>query len=140
MTRNLLGSAATLLVLPTLAVAAAIGPAQIAVLDRYVAAAKAEPGYAGPSNERGRVFFFASHAGGKPDTPACTSCQRVNLTGPGQTRAGKPIDPMAPSVVPTRYTDAATVEKWFKRNCSDVLGRECTAAEKADALVFLLGL
>lgn len=47
---------------------------------------------------------------------------------------------MAPSVVPTRYTDAATVEKWFKRNCSDVLGRECTAAEKADALVFLLGL
>lgn len=140
MTRNLLGSAATLLVLPTLAVAVAIGPAQIAVLDRYVAAAKAEPGYAGPSTERGRVFFFASHAGGKPDTPACTSCHTVNLTGPGQTRAGKPIDPMAPSVVPTRYTDAATVEKWFKRNCSDVLGRECTAAEKADALVFLLGL
>ena len=140
MTRSLLGAAALLLIVPTLAAAAAIGPAQIAVLDRYVAAAKAEPGYAGPSTERGRVFFFASHAGGKPDTPACTSCHTVNLTGPGQTRAGKLIDPMAPSIVPTRYTDAATVEKWFKRNCSDVLGRECTAAEKADALVFLLGL
>jgi hypothetical protein len=55
-------------------------------------------------------------------------------------RSGKPIDPMAPSVVPTRFTDAANVEKWFKRNCGDVLGRECGPAEKVDVLTFLLGL
>lgn len=140
MTRSLLGAAAPFVIVSTLAAAAAMSPAQMAVLDRYVAAAKAEPGYAGPSAERGRALFFASHAGGKADTPACTSCHSPNLAGPGQTRAGKAIEPMALSVAPSRYTDAATVEKWFKRNCGDVLGRECTAAEKADALVFLLGL
>ena len=118
---------------------AAASPAQV-LLDTYIAAAKAEPGYSGPSVERGRAFFFASHTGGKADTPGCTSCHTKDLTGPGQTRAGKRIEPMAPSVVPTRYSDSANVEKWFKRNCQDVLGRECSAAEKADILAFLVGL
>ena len=35
-------------------------------------------------------------------------------------------------------TDAAKVEKWFKRNCTDTLGRLCTSAEKADLISFLL--
>jgi hypothetical protein len=30
------------------------------------------------------------------------------------------------------------VEKWFKRNCNDVLARACTPAEKADVLAYLL--
>ena len=50
---------------------------------------------------------------------------------------GEPIDPMS---APGRFTDPAKVEKWFKRNCSDVLGRECTALEKGDSLAYLLGL
>lgn len=139
MARHLL-AAATLLVIPTLNSAGAGSPAQIAILDQYVAIAKAESGFSGPSVERGRAFFFASHAGGKADTPACTSCHSENLKGLGRTRAGKAIEPMAASVAPGRYSDAATVEKWLKRNCADVLGRECTASEKADALAFLLGL
>ena len=39
-----------------------------------------------------------------------------------------------------RFTDAAKSEKWFRRNCNDVVGRECTAAEKADVLAWLLTL
>lgn len=127
----------------TLAVVGAAGAAnkeQAAILDTYVAAAKAEPGFAGPSVERGRAFFFAAHGGGKADTPACTSCHGTNLAGPGKTKAGKAIEPMAASVVPSRYTDPANVEKWLKRNCQDTLGRACSAAEKADVLIFLLGL
>jgi hypothetical protein len=31
------------------------------------------------------------------------------------------------------------VEKWFTRNCRDVLGRECTPAEKADIMAWLIG-
>ena len=31
----------------------------------------------------------------------------------------------------------AKVEKWFRRNCNDVVGRECSAAEKADVLAWL---
>jgi cytochrome c peroxidase len=112
--------------------------AQRAVLDGYAAAARAaEPGFA-PSAERGRTFFFAQHGGGKPDTPACTSCHTSDLKGPGRTKAGKDIEPMAASVAPKRYADPAEVEKWLGRNCKDVLGRACTAQEKADSLAFLL--
>ena len=37
-------------------------------------------------------------------------------------------------------TDVARVDKWFRRNCNDVLSRECSAAEKADVLAYLNGL
>ena len=36
-----------------------------------------------------------------------------------------------------RFTDPAKTEKWFRRNCTEVLGRECSAAEKADFIQFL---
>ena len=41
---------------------------------------------------------------------------------------------LAAAVTPTRYTDPAKVEKWFKRNCQEVLGRQCTPLEKGDWL------
>jgi hypothetical protein len=47
---------------------------------------------------------------------------------------------MAPAFNPQRFTDAAKVDKWFRRNCKDVLARECSAAEKADVLAWLLSL
>ena len=47
---------------------------------------------------------------------------------------------MAPAANPQRFSDAAKVEKWFKRNCNDVLGRACTAQEKGDVLAYLMSL
>jgi hypothetical protein len=85
----------------------------------------------------GKAFWNANHSGGKPDTPSCTTCHGNDPTKAGQTRAGKAIDPMAVSVQPDRYTDPAKVEKWFGRNCNSVLGRDCTATEKADVLDYL---
>lgn len=38
------------------------------------------------------------------------------------------------------FTDTAKVNKWFRRNCKDVLSRECSAGEKADVLAYLLNL
>ena len=38
------------------------------------------------------------------------------------------------------FSDPAKVEKWFRRNCNDVAGRECTAGEKADVLAWLISL
>lgn len=120
---------------------AAMSPAQRAVVEQQSAAAtKANPDFKGFSAERGKALFHTRHTGGKPDTPSCTSCHTSDLAKPGKTRAGKEIAPMAASVNPKRYSDPAEVEKWFKRNCSDVLGRECTATEKGDVLVYLLGL
>mgnify|MGYP002148010371 CR=1 FL=1 len=53
---------------------------------------------------------------------------------------GKTISALAPAFNPERFTDPAKSEKWFRRNCNDVLARECTAAEKADMLAWLVSL
>jgi aspartokinase-like uncharacterized kinase len=45
---------------------------------------------------------------------------------------------LAPAANPERLTSATKVEKWLRRNCNDVMGRECSAAEKADILQFLI--
>lgn len=133
MTPRILLFAAFAGALAAAAPARALDPAQAALLKAYAAEA---PGDAA----RGRAFFFARHAGGKPDTPSCTSCHTENPKAAGRTKAGKPIEPMAASVNPKRFTDRAEVEKWFRRNCADVLGRACTAQEKSDVLAFLTSL
>jgi hypothetical protein len=51
---------------------------------------------------------------------------------------GQDHHPLAPAFNPERFTDTAKVDKWFRRNCNDVLKRECTPVEKADVLAWLL--
>jgi hypothetical protein len=123
-----------------IAAAAAANPARDAILTAFAAEAKqADPGFTGFSAERGHAFWTAAHTGGKPDTPSCTSCHTPDPTAEGQTRAGKQIAPMAVSKTPDRFTDPAKVTKWFGRNCSTVLGRDCTAIEKGDVVTYLAG-
>lgn len=119
---------------------AAMSPARQAIFDEYLSAARTAEARFEASTVRGETFFRGQHTGGKVDTPSCTSCHTSDLKKPGKSRAGKDIEPMAASVNSKRYTDAADVAKWLKRNCSDVLGRECTAPEKADVLAYLLSL
>ena len=108
------------------------------ILARYVAEARhLDPAFAGFSAERGQAFYRRSFAGGNADTPTCTSCHGTDPRRAGQTPTGKVIDPVAVSAAPARYTDAAKVEKWFKRNCNEVLGRACTAIEKGDWLTYM---
>jgi len=52
----------------------------------------------------------------------------------------KPIAPMAPAFNPARFTDRTKVDHQFRVNCKYVVGRECTAGEKADVLSWLLTL
>lgn len=107
-------------------------------LAAYATTAKAStPAFAGFSAARGEKLHVTKFAQGKPETPACTSCHGPDLKAAGQTLTGKRIEPVALSVSPTRYADPAKVEKWFKRNCNEVLGRECTALEKGDWLTFV---
>ena len=88
-----------------------------ALIDQYSAEAGAVP-----SPENGKALFMATHSSGK------------------QARTGKPIDPLAPSVNSERFTDTKFVEKWFGRNCNSVLGRDCSAQEKADIISWLMSL
>ncbi|HPR05866.1 MAG TPA: DUF1924 domain-containing protein [Denitromonas sp.] len=109
------------------------------ILAAYAAQAKAgDAAFAGVSAVRGEALHRDRHAGGKADSPSCTSCHGENTRAAGRTPVGKTIDPVAVSVAPTRYTDAAKVEKWFRRNCREVLGRECSAREKGDWLAFMI--
>jgi hypothetical protein len=110
--------------------AAAATPAQI--LSDYAAHAGAAP-----SAQRGQAFFTAPHG----REWSCSSCHGEPPTGAGRhASTGKSIQPLAPAFNAERFSDPARVEKWFRRNCNDVVGRECTAAEKADVLAWLVGL
>ena len=53
---------------------------------------------------------------------------------------GKAFSPLAPAANPGRFRNVAKVEKWFKRNCLDVLKRACTPEEKGDVLTYLLSV
>ncbi len=134
MTRNVI-SIVLAVILAMVSVAALANPARQAILDGYASKAGGSP-----SAERGKAFFLAVHSGGKPDTASCSACHTKDPRAGGRTRAGKPIDPMAVSATPSRFTDAAKVEKWFTRNCHTVLGRACTAAEKADFIAYMSSL
>jgi len=69
---------------------------------------------------------------------SCSDCHTRNLTVNGKhIRTNKLIKPMSPSVNSERLSDARKVNKWFKRNCKWTLGRECSAQEKADILVYI---
>lgn len=120
-------------------VAMMLGTATVAgpredLLAQYAAAAKTS----GFSAARGQTLHTQDFSGGKLDTPSCTTCHGKDTKGAGQTLTGKAIEPLALSLMPKRYTDPAKVEKWFKRNCTEVLGRECTPQEKGDWLTFVM--
>ena len=84
---------------------------------------------------KGEAFFKASHG----QEWQCTSCHgKSPMTGGRHASTDKAIEPLAPAANAKRFTDSAKVEKWFRRNCKDVLARECTAAEKADVLAWLI--
>jgi hypothetical protein len=70
---------------------------------------------------------------------SCASCHTENPAAVGiHAKTGRPIQALAPAANGDRFTRAEKVEKWFRRNCNDVLGRSCTAAEKGDVLAYLM--
>ena len=87
------------------------------------------------AKDRGESFFKAKHGG----EWSCASCHTENPAALGKhAKTGKVIDPLAPSANAERFTNPKKVDKWFKRNCNDVLNRVCTPQEKGDMLAYLL--
>ncbi|MHB0925688.1 MAG: DUF1924 domain-containing protein [Gallionellaceae bacterium] len=96
---------------------------------------KEAAGTPGFSAARGESFFKAKHGG----EWSCASCHTENPAALGKhAKTGKVIDPLAPSANAERFTSPKKVDKWFKRNCNDVLSRACTPQEKGDVLAYLL--
>ncbi|MDP1906926.1 MAG: DUF1924 domain-containing protein [Hyphomicrobium sp.] len=133
-------SMAVVLLAATLALSAlqarAATPAEIQ--KEFDTAARAgAPGFGGFSAARGQQFFGAKHG----NDWSCASCHTATPNAPGKhAKTGKEIAPMAPAANAQRFSDAAKVDKWFKRNCNDVLGRVCTAQEKGDVLAYLMSV
>ena len=108
------------------------------LLKDYETAARAgNAQFAGFSAERGREFFNSRHGG----EWSCASCHTGNPAVQGKhAKTAKAIAPLAPAANAERFTDAAAAEKWFRRNCNDVLSRACTAQEKGDILQYLISV
>lgn len=86
---------------------------------------------------RGQKFFNIKHA----NEWSCASCHGNPPTQASKhASTGKNIAALAPKFNPDRLTDNGKVEKWFRRNCKDVLNRECTVNEKADVVAYLRSL
>jgi hypothetical protein len=110
-------------------------PAQIR--QTYAAEALAQQAGFAPSAKRGETLFRQRFAI-SDKMPGCTSCHTDNPLNAGQHAVtGKSIRPLAVVANAERFSDPAKVEKWFGRNCKEVVGRACTPAEKADFITYL---
>lgn len=124
--------------LAALAVALPLAASANPILNGYKAQA---------TTEKASFKDFSAEAGKKlyttqgPNQLSCASCHSDSPKNTGQhAKTNKAIDPLAPSVNAQRFTDAAKVEKWFKRNCNDALARACTTQEKGDFMAYVLSV
>lgn len=101
------------------------------------AARVADPEFKAFSASRGQQWFNSRHG----TDWSCSTCHTGDPLSTGRhATTGRQIAPLAPAANPARLVDVARMEKWFKRNCNDVLGRACSAAEKGDVLAYLTSL
>lgn len=107
------------------------------VQDAYLAVAKQEnASFKDFSVQRGQAFYNT-----KSGDMSCATCHTESPRAQGKhNNTGKDILPLAPVANPERFTDAAKVEKWFKRNCNDVLKRTCSTQEKGDFMAYVLSV
>jgi cytochrome b len=113
-----------------------VGEAQAAppLLSRYAELARTEdPAFTGFDAARGKSLYFEVRDG----KTSCATCHTSDPHAPGRSPVGKVIDPLSPLASPERFTDQAKADKWFDRNCKQVLGRLCTARERGDLLTWL---
>jgi cytochrome c peroxidase len=114
----------------------AAGPAPAVTPTDLLRQWRIEAGAAPFSAARGRQLFES-----RVTDWSCSTCHTADpRTGGRHTVTGKAIEPLAPAANPARFTDEAKVAKWMRRNCKDVLQRECTPLEKGDLLTWLLTL
>lgn len=117
---------------PWSGVARADTPAELLAAYTAKAGAPAQP-------ERGQKFFNTNF--GREMGLSCSSCHGATPVRTGRdVVTEKPIAPLAPAANARRFSDRTKVEFWFAQNCKDVVGRECSAAEKADLTSWLMTL
>jgi hypothetical protein len=98
-------------------------------------ARRADPAFSGFSAQRGESFYRNRQSGDW----SCATCHSDNPAATGSHAVtSKAVKPIAPSANAERFSDPEKTEKWFRRNCNDVLKRVCTPREKGDFIAYLL--
>ncbi len=106
--------------------------------DKYAAFAKNINPAAKPSADAGKAFFLRKITVHGKEV-SCSSCHTENPAANGKhITTGKPIKPLAPSANKARFSDIDKVETNFEKHCLDIIGKDCTAQEKADYITYLL--
>jgi hypothetical protein len=127
-----------------LGVAAGSAQANVANAEKlvsiYSAIAKHDnPEYAGPTAADGKFFFNRKIKLGNGKEMACASCHTANPADNGKhIITGKAIRPLSPVVNAKRFEDFEKVQEKFTQHCKDIIGSDCTAAEKASYITYLL--
>lgn len=92
-----------------------------------------------PSITDGKIFFNRKITAPNGKEIACASCHTSNPANMGKNLVtGREIAPLAPRVNTKRFTDLEKVEEKFTEHCNDILGADCSPAEKANFIAYLL--
>ncbi len=129
---------AALLGFATLSAQANITNAE-ALTKKYVGIAQTvNPDFVSSVTE-GKMFFNRKFKLKNGKEAACASCHTTNPANPGKNIiTGKAIAPLSPAVNNKRFKDLDKVEEKFTEHCNEILGTDCTAAEKANYIIYLL--
>ncbi|MFZ3088712.1 MAG: DUF1924 domain-containing protein [Methylotenera sp.] len=130
---------ATLLGLAAFSAQADVASAQ-KLADKYTAIAKSvNADFTGPSAADGKFFFNRKIKLASGKETSCSSCHTSNPASEGKNIVtGKSIAPLSPVVNFKRFSDIDKVEDLFTQHCNDIIGSDCTAAEKANYITYLL--
>lgn len=107
---------------------------------KYTVIAKSvNAAYTGPTVADGKFFFNREIKNTAGKATACASCHTANPADFGKhVVTGKPINPLSPAVNFKRFSEINDVEEQFTKHCNDIIGSDCTAAEKASFITYLL--
>lgn len=118
---------------------ASIANAKKLIMIYHTQAIAANKEFAGPSAEEGKIFYNNKVKTANGKEVACASCHTTNPADKGKNVVtGKVIKPLSPAVNAKRFADFDKVEAKFSQHCVDILGSDCTAAQKANYISYVL--
>ena len=128
-----------LLGLSAISAQASIANAKKLVMIYHTQAISENKDFPGPSAEEGKAFYNNKVKAANGKETACASCHTANPADNGKhTETGKVIKPLSPAVNEKRFADFEKVEAKFTQHCVDILGADCTAAQKANYISYVL--
>lgn len=137
--KNLSILLAALLGLTAISAQASTANAEKMIMIYTTQAKAANAEYTGPTAGDGKAFYNRKIKLSNGKETACASCHTANPADKGKhIVTKKSIKPLSPTVNAQRFADFDKVEAKFTQHCNDIIGSDCTAAEKASYITYVL--